>query len=75
MVQLKQRPSAADVAPSKVPAVLAQQPKRRLGVGILAGVALLAVGTAALRLGPWNGAGRDVIPYVVEASRGSLAGV
>ncbi|MGB1621807.1 MAG: efflux RND transporter periplasmic adaptor subunit [Synechococcus sp.] len=75
MVQLKQRPSAADVAPSKVPAVLAQQPKRRLGVGILAGVALLAVGTAALRLGPWNGAGRDVTPYVVEASRGSLAGV
>ena len=75
MVQLKQRPSAADVASIKVPAFLTKQPRRRLGVGLLAGVAFLAAGTAALRLGPWNGAGRDVSPYVVEASQGSLAGV
>lgn len=75
MVQLKQRPSAADVAPSKVPAFVAQAPKRRLGIGLLAGLALLGIGTVAVRLGPWNGAGRDVTPYVVEASRGSLAGV
>ena len=28
-----------------------------------------------VRVGPWSGRGRDVSPYVVDASRGSLAGV
>lgn len=75
MVQLKQRASAADVAPSRVPALLTRQPKRRLGVAVLSGIAILAAGVAAVRLGPWATSGRDVTPYVVEASRGSLAGV
>lgn len=75
MVQLKQRVSAADVVPSKAPELLKGQPKRRIGIVVLSGIALLAAGVAAVRLGPWASSGRDVSPYVVEASRGSLAGI
>ena len=75
MLQLKQRVSAADVVPSKAPELLKRQPKRRIGIVVLSGIALLAAGVAAVRLGPWASSGRDVSPYVVEASRGSLAGI
>ena len=75
MVQLKQRPSAADVAPMTLPTVLKRQPKRRLATVVLAGIALVVAGVAIVRVGPWSGRGRDVSPYVVDASKGSLAGV
>ena len=75
MVQLKQRPSAADVAPMTLPTVLKRQPKRRLATVVLAGIALVVAGVAIVRVGPWSGRGRDVSPYVVDATKGSLAGV
>lgn len=75
MVQLKQRPSAADVAPMTLPTVLKHQPKRRLATIVLAGIALVVAGVAIVRVGPWSGRGRDVSPYVVDATKGSLAGV
>ena len=75
MVQLKQRPSAADVAPMTLPTVLKRQPKRRIATVVLAGVALVVAGVTIVRVGPWSGRGRDVSPYVVDASKGSLAGV
>ena len=75
MVQLKQRPSAADVAPMTLPTVLKRQPHRRLATVVLAGIALLVAGVAIVRVGPWSGRGRDVSPYVVDATKGSLAGV
>ena len=75
MVQLKQRPSAADVAPMTLPTVLKRQPKRRIATVVLAGIALVVAGVTIVRVGPWSGRGRDVSPYVVDASKGSLAGV
>ena len=75
MVQLKQRPSAADVAPMTLPTVLKRQPKRRIATVVLAGIALVVAGVAIVRVGPWSGRGRDVSPYVVDATKGSLAGV
>ena len=75
MVQLKQRSSAADVAPMTLPTVLKRQPKRRLATVVLAGIALVVASVAVVRVGPWSGRGRDVSPYVVDASKGSLAGV
>ena len=75
MVQLKQRSSAADVAPMTLPTVLKRQPKRRLATVLPAGIALVVASVAVVRVGPWSGRGRDVSPYVVDASTGSLAGV
>ena len=75
MVQLKQRSSAADVAPMTLPTVLKRQPKRRLATVVFASMALVLACMAVVRVGPWSGRGRDVSPYVVDASKGSLAGV